>query len=195
MPRPDSTLARRRELAPALARTFADLGYRRTTTAGLARACGVQETILYRLWTDKRAMFVAALDYVYQLSEQTWTGLLEDAGERPGPAELILEYESSHHGEFGLYRIVFAGLSETDDAEIKEALRRLYGRFQDFIREQVQAHRGRRPSRDALDPELSAWALLGLGIVSEVGRELGLLSPSVRRRLFREAGRQLLEGS
>ena len=70
--------------------TVTDLGYRRATTAELARCCVVQENTLYRLWPDKRAMFIAALDFVYQLSEETWTGLLEHASGDVSPAELIL---------------------------------------------------------------------------------------------------------
>ena len=76
MPRPNLSNERRLELVPIVARTFAELGYRRTTTAALAERCKVRENILYRLWPDKRAMFVASLDYVYQLSEETWAQLL-----------------------------------------------------------------------------------------------------------------------
>ena len=57
MARPNLSDARRRELIGTVATTFAELGYRRTTTANLAERCGVQEAILYRLWPDKRAMF------------------------------------------------------------------------------------------------------------------------------------------
>ena len=96
MSRPSLSPERRLEFAPVLARTFADLGYRRTTTAELAERCGVRENILYRLWADKQAMFIAALDYVYQLSEETWDELLARADDRASPAELILDYESTH---------------------------------------------------------------------------------------------------
>ena len=192
MSRPNQSSKRRLELVPVLARTFADLGYRRTTTAELGQRCGVRENILYRLWTDKRAMFIAALDHVYELSEQTWERLLERADERASPAELILDYESTHHGEFGLYRIVFAGLSETDDPEIAEAMRRLYGHFQGFICKQVKAHRKRAAEPVSTDPALVAWAIVGLGTVANIGRELGLLSTDARQRLVAEIGRALL---
>ena len=46
MPRPNQTLEKRRELLPVIARAFAELGYRRATTAELARRCGVRENIL-----------------------------------------------------------------------------------------------------------------------------------------------------
>jgi AcrR family transcriptional regulator len=192
MPRPDRSSERRLEFIPIIARTFADLGYRRTTTAELAGRCEVRENILYRLWPDKRAMFVAALDHVYQLSEETWDDLLARADDRASPAELILDYESTHHGEFGLYRIVFAGLSETDDPEIAEALKRLYGRFQRFVKKQVKAHRDGAATPASTDPALVAWAIVGLGTVANIGRELGLLSPRARKRLVGEIGRVLL---
>ena len=192
MPRPNQSPERRLELVPVLAHTFAEFGYRRTTTAELAERCGVRENILYRLWPDKRAMFVATLDYVYQLSEETWNELLARADDRVSPAELILDYESTHQGEFGLYRIVFAGLSETDDPEIAEAMRRLYGRFQSFVREQVKAHHDGLAVPAVTDPGLVAWAIVGLGTVANIGRELGLLSARARKRLVGEVGRALL---
>lgn len=194
MSRPNQSSGRRLELVPVLARTFAELGYRRTTTAELGQRCGVRENILYRLWTDKRAMFIAALDYVYELSAETWDELLAQADERVSPAELILDYESTHHGEFGLYRIVFAGLSETDDPEIAEAMRRLYAHFQGFIRKQVKAHRESAAVPLSTDPALVAWAIVGLGTVANIGRELGLLSAGARQRLVAEIGRALLGG-
>jgi AcrR family transcriptional regulator len=193
MSRPDLSVERRRRFAPVLARVFAAQGYRRTTTAELAQNCGVQEPILYRLWPDKQAMFVAALDHVYRFSETTWTELIAAAGAQADPAVLILEYEATHHGEFGLYRIVFAGLSETDDPAVRRALRRLYEHFRNFVEEQLRARGVKRRRRGTLpDPELASWAILGLGTAANIGRELGLLSPTKRKRLFREIGRLLL---
>ena len=192
MPRPDRSDERRRELVPVLARTFAELGYRRTTTAELGKRCGVRENVLYRLWPDKRAMFVAALDHVYERSEAIWKRLLAQTGGEQSAAERILAHEATHHGERGLYRIVFAGLSETDDPELAEALRRLFGRFQRFVEGQVRAHRGR--GRDELPAPETAWAIVGLGTVANIGRELGLLSAAARARVVGGIGRALLGG-
>ena len=62
MPRPDQSAEKRNELLPIIAETFTRLGFRRTTTAELAKRCKVRENILYRLWPDKKAMFIAAID-------------------------------------------------------------------------------------------------------------------------------------
>lgn len=192
MPRPDNSARRRLELLPAVARTFAELGYRRTTTAELAQRCGVRENVLYRLWEDKRAMFVAALDHVFALSESTWKELLAHSDAPGTAAERLLEYESVHHGEFGLYRIVFAGLSETEDPVIARAMKRLYGRFQRFVREQVELHRRACADPPSTDPALVAWTIVALGTVANIGRELGLLPAATRKRLFAEIGQELV---
>jgi AcrR family transcriptional regulator len=194
MPRPDRSPERRRELAPVLARAFAELGYRRATTAELASRCGVQEKALYRLWPDKRAMFLAALDQVFAESEAVWERLAREAGRRESSAERLLAHEAEHHGEHRLYRIVFAGLSETDDPVIREALAALYGRFQRLIESQIERHRRGRKRAGELGPALAAWAIVGLGTVANIGRELELLKSRERSRLLAEAGALLLGG-
>jgi AcrR family transcriptional regulator len=178
-------------LLPIVAAAFAELGYRRATTAQLARRCGVRENILYRAWPSKKAMFLAAIDYVFESSLHIWQRML---AESPNPAEApgaILSYESAHQGEFGHYRIVFVALAETEDPDIRAALRRMYLRFQQFIASQV---RSTPRSDEPLDPELIGWALVGLGTVSNITRELRLLSAEDRARLLNDVGRLLLQG-
>lgn len=194
MARPSQSEQRRKQLLPVIARTFAELGYRRATTAELAQRCKVRENILYRLWPDKKAMFVAAIEYVYQLSADTWQRILSEGDGKAGAALRLLQYEAEHYGESGLHPIIFAGLSETDEPEIHEALEKMYGRFHRFIRRQITAYRGDKGKRSSPDAELCAWAIVGLGNVANISRELGLLTDRRRRRLFADVGGLLLEG-
>lgn len=194
MPRPDRKDETRARLLPVVAGAFAELGYRRTTTAELAARCGVRENVLYRLWPDKRAMFLAAVDHVFGNSERIWRQLLQDGADGPDAWTRLLEHEAKHHGESRLYRIVFAGLSETDDNEIRAGLRRMYRRFHAFIVERlVQARAGgaRSEGLAALDPDLAAWMLVGLGTVANIGREVGLFDASARRALLLHGGARL----
>ncbi len=195
MSRPSQIDEKRRQLMPIVARTFAELGYRRTTTAELARRCEVRENILYRLWPSKKRMFIAAIGYVYDSSVDIWNNLLAETDGHGSTAQRLLEYESHHHGEYGQYRIVFAGLSETDDPDIRAALADMYQRYRRFLSEQIVAHRSQRSSLTPPDAVLAAWAIVGLGTVANIGRELGLLGSRQRRRLMGEVGRLLLEGS
>ncbi|MCK4340793.1 MAG: TetR/AcrR family transcriptional regulator [Phycisphaerae bacterium] len=194
MPRANHTDEKRRELVPIVAHTFAELGYRRTTTAELARRCGVRVNILYRLWSDKKSMFIAAIGYVYDSSVAIWEKLLAETDGRQTAAQRLIAYESRHHGEFGHYRIVFAGLSETDDPEIHAALADMYQRYQRFVRQQIVAHREDIDPAGLSDAALAAWAVVGLGTVANIARELGLVSETQRRRLFKAIGQILLEG-
>jgi AcrR family transcriptional regulator len=195
MARPSQLPEKRRKLIPVVARAFAEQGYRRMTTAELARRCGLRENVLYRLWPDKKAMFMAAIDYVFDLAAQTWAGVLHDKSGDGTAAQRLLTYEGSHLGEFGMHRIVFAGLSELDDKDIREALGRMYSHFQSFIRGQLEAHRGKKGAKRTPEAELAAWAVIGLGTVSNIARELGLVSSAQRRRLMEQVGACLLEGN
>ena len=205
MARRNQSREKRRDLLPVIARAFTQLGYRRTTTAELAKRCSVQENILYRLWPDKKAMFVAAIEYVYDFSEKTWLGLLDGARRKGSTAQRLLEFESVHHGELGHHRILFTGLGETDDADICAALQRVYTRFHRFLLGQIVAHRSAGPSdrrhvtdnsrkRGISPAELTAWALIGLGTVASIGREVGLLNATQRRQLIGVMGRAFLDG-
>lgn len=192
MARPSQLSQKRKDLVPVLAHAFAELGYRRLTTAELARRCGMRENVLYRLWPDKKAMFMAAIEYVYDLSAATWRKLLAEAPDPKTSASILLAYEAGHHGEFGLYRIVFAGLSETDDPDIRAALARMYAQFQAFIRELVNAHRGE--GARSPDADVAAWAMIGLGTVSNITRELRLMNETGRTKMMQQAGHCLLDG-
>lgn len=193
MPRSSQLVAKRDALLPVVTRTFAELGYRRTTTAELARRCGVQENILYRLWPDKKGMFIAAIGHVFDSSAEAWRKLLESSDGDGTVAERILSHEARHYGKAGYYRIVFAGLSETDDADIRAALADMYQRYHRFVQQQISAHRRKYPGKDVAPASLAAWAIVGLGTVASLSQELGLLGDAQRRKLIRTIGRTLLD--
>lgn len=191
MGRPSRVQEQRRTLLPTVAKAFADLGYHRATTALIARRCGVRENILYRLWRDKKDMFLASLRYVYDLSMETWTA----AGRRrPGAALLAgLDYESEHIGEFGNYRVLFAALTEAADPDIRAALRRIYRDMHRFLSARVRELRG--PShRSPEDIDLAAWGLISLGTYSTIIRELDLAPRRTRSGLLAVLGRKLAGG-
>lgn len=192
MPRPDRSAERRQELLPVVAAAFAELGYRRASTAELADRCGVRVNILYRLWPDKKAMFLAAIEFVFVRSLATWEARLAD-GDAADAIDL-LRYEATHLGEHGLHRILFAALGETDDEDIRAALAETYGAFVGFIRGHVAAHRGLSPKAGGVAVDDAAWAILGLATAANIGREIGSLTPRARTRLVTDMGELLLDG-
>jgi AcrR family transcriptional regulator len=184
MPRPSQIDQQRRQLLPVVCEAFSELGYRRATTAELARRCGVRENILYRLWADKKAMFLAAIDDIFSRRAKTWQALLADAADPREAAGRLIAYEARHQGEFGFFRVIFAALNETDDAEIRAALVSMYRRFHRLVLGQIESYRGPRAADAPLGSDAAAWALLGLATMSNVIRHLDLLKPRQRQRMF-----------
>ena len=183
---------RRDELLPAIVAVFAEHGYRGATTAELARRCQCQETILYRLWTDKKGMFLDAVEYVAENNLRIWRELLRDKEAAEGGVSAIVAYESRHLGEFGNHRIVFSALSETDDPQIREALQRMYWRIHAFLVEQL-ASSGICDGDSGLSIECLAWSLVGLGTIGTILGEIGVLGTTGKETFLREAGRALLK--
>jgi AcrR family transcriptional regulator len=192
VPRPNQTLEQTKKLLPTVCQVFSELGYRRTTTAELAQRCAIRENILYRLWPDKKAMFLAALDDIFGTRALAWQKLMADQPTRDVAVERIIKYESRHQGEFGFYRIVFTALTETDDSDIRAALLTMYKSFHQLVSQQVQAGSGRNPRQGDLPAELAAWGLLGLATISNIIRELKLLPPRQRERMFAAVAERLL---
>jgi AcrR family transcriptional regulator len=195
MPRPSQSDEQRRKLLPLVCQVFSELGYRRTTTAELAARCGVRENILYRLWPDKKAMFLAAIDDIFDRRAKMWGQLLVD---NPSPEQVVaslVAYEARHQGEFGFYRVVFTALAETDDPHIRVALKDMYRRFQQLVKRHVEKGRGEGKRSPGLSVDMAAWALIGLATVSNIIRELELLGTRQREQMFSAVAKHLVEES
>lgn len=193
MPRPSQTDEQRKRLLPLVCQVFSELGYHRTTTAELARRCGVRENILYRLWRDKKAMFLAAIADIFQRRSERWGEIL---AQRPTPepaAEALIAYETTHQGEFGFYRVVFTALVEADDPEIRAAITGMYRRFHERLRKLIAPRGHEDRQAQGLSAEASAWALIGLATVSNIIRELDLLRPRQREDMFAATAKYLVQ--
>ena len=184
MPRPSQIDEQRKRLLPIVCEVFSELGYHRTTTALLAQRCGVRENILYRLWTDKKAMFLASIDDLFQTRAGRWAEILADGPTSAQSAEALVAYEAKHQGEFGFYRVVFTALVEADDPDIRQAIIRMYRRFHELIQGLLDTNREGEEKSSGLSPDATAWALIGLATVSNIIRELELLRPRQREDMF-----------
>ena len=183
---------RKQEYLPKISKCFAENGYRGTTTAKLAQACDVRENVLYRVWPSKKEMYLDCVDHIFEITMQLWSDLkTKDSNEKTW-AEKILQYQAEDHGLLKYYRLVFAGLME-NDPEIRKSLKNLYRRFHEFLRETTIDHRKSRDgTADAADAEISAWALMGVGAMVDIQRELRILSKEQRRECFVSTGEKIL---
>lgn len=194
MPRPSRIDEQRKRLLPIVCQVFSELGYHRATTAELAARCEVRENILYRLWRDKKAMFLAAIDDIFQRRAEQWEQILAERQSAEQAADAMVAYEARHQGEFGFYRVVFTALVEADDPDIREAITGMYRRFHQRIRKLVKTNRAGTTRPAGLSADATAWAMIGLATVSNIIRELDLLSPRQREDVFAQAAKHLIHG-
>jgi AcrR family transcriptional regulator len=195
MSRPSKSEEHRRELLPLLAEVFSEFGYRRATTSELAARCGVQENILYRLWPDKKAMFLAALDFLFWRRMDKWKAEIDKSHTEESHTLRLVELTGKDLGENGLYRIIFAALNETDDPDIKAALQRLYRRYHERIEEEIAKHRKQSGVREVPEDGDTAWALIGMVAFMNIALDLELMNGRKRKQLFSAIAYQLINGS
>lgn len=195
MSRPSKSEEHRRELLPLLAEVFSEFGYRRATTAELAARCNVQENILYRLWPDKKAMFLAALDFLFWRRMDKWKAEIDKSHTEESHALRLIELTGKDLGENGLYRIIFAALNETDDPDIKGALQRLYHRYHERIEEEIAKHRKQSGVREVSEDGDTAWALIGMVAFMNIALDLELMNGRKRKQLFSAIALQLIKRS
>ena len=183
---------KKKKLLPLIASSFAELGYRRATTAELSKKCKVKEAILYRLWADKKEMFLESLDFITENLIQIWKEQLDNATENKIALELLLNYESKHFGELNNYIIIFSGLNEADDPEIKESLQRMYFQIHSFLVEQITQYKIATGKTTGIETTTLAWAFMGIGTMLTITKHLGMLTATSRERVLEETGKELL---
>lgn len=194
MSRPPKSEDRRRELLPLIAAAFSELGYRRATTAELAERCKVQENTFYRLWPDKKTIFIAALENLFQRRMEKWKKELGKASSTKSNVVRLVELTSKDLGENGLYRVVFAALNETEDFDIKLAMQRLYRRYHARLDAELVAHRKLSGVSTPAECGDLAWALISLVSFMNIALDLELMDSKERKRLFTTMAFKLIDG-
>jgi AcrR family transcriptional regulator len=132
-----STAAERREvLIEAAVAAFAEHGFHGTPTTEIARAAGISQAYLFRLFPTKSELYVAAVDRCYQRLGDAMRAAAEDES---APGETVLERMG--HAYAGLLQDpttlratlqAFAAASG-EDLAIRDAVRRGYGDLVELI--------------------------------------------------------------
>lgn len=129
-PRSLSTSAdRRSEVAAAAVQAFAHRGFYGTTTTEVAGAAGVSQAYLYKLYPDKAAMFVAALDHCSDTLAVLLTGALRGRGGQPDDITNVLRDAARAVSEDrSLTRLLLHASGASSEPAIAEAVRRCYAK-------------------------------------------------------------------
>lgn len=168
---------RRRHLVETAIRLFTDGSYRGTTTAEIARAAGVSEPILYRHFSSKRDLYLAALEHVWEKTRVAWERTLEEAPDACAAVEAIGKgHVSVRSPKLQLAELWVQALSEaSEDPELRRHLRRHMREVHDFVAGLIRRGQEQGAIATARDADSEAWIMLAGGILGMVGRRVGLL--------------------
>ena len=145
--RPDTTRKsadeRRDDILDMAFLAFGAHGYDGTSTEDIARAAGVSQPYLFRLFGTKKQLFLAAVERVHDLTAATVEmGIAEmDIDADCGPFEAIGHAYKAAMATPGLLRMQMQALAACADPDVRRVVRAGYGR----IVERIQAATGATP--------------------------------------------------
>jgi AcrR family transcriptional regulator len=165
---------RRQQLLETAAKLFAERGYARTTTSELARAAGVTEPIIYRHFRSKKDLFIALIDETGAETIEQWKRQLSRAADPAARLSVLIGANPmvELRGE-GVYRVIVQAMTEIQDPEILEAIRRHMQALHRFLAGQVAEAQQAGQVSKRFSPTITAWLLmhlgLGYGVLAPIG--------------------------
>jgi AcrR family transcriptional regulator len=177
---------RRRRILEAARRIFATAGYANVGTADLAKAAGVSEACLYRYFNSKRDLFIASLGSAGGRLLEVWQQM---AAEVEDPLDILrataLGYYDHARSRSGFMRLQFRALAESDDAEIREALRGNFRALIRFLTDALEEGKRRGLVSHDIDSPTVAWQFLSIGLAVDIMYLLGFDRGVDRQRVER----------
>ncbi len=126
---------RRDEILDVAFLAFGTHGFDGASTEDIAKAAGVSQPYLFRLFGTKKQLFIAAVERVHDLTAQTVEmGVAEmDEDDACGPLEAIgLAYKAAMETP-GLLRMQMQALAACGDPDVRRVVQAGYGRIVDRI--------------------------------------------------------------
>lgn len=176
---------RRAQILRCATTVFARSNYRVAGMAEIAKEAGISEPTVYKHFASKKQLFLTILDRVGESTLRHWQGLASDS---PDPHTLLRRIGFSQY-EIVLARpdtlkLQFQALSEAEDPEIRETLRRHFAAYADFLATIITQGKTAGQFAADLDVMVAAWQLISIGFTLNLTSMLGF---------DQELGRETLE--
>jgi AcrR family transcriptional regulator len=145
------------------------------TTAEIARAAGVTEPVLYRHFTSKRELYLAALTTAWAECRDMWDAAIAEETDPAfwvtamGHSYLAAKDKRGHVANLWVQALTEA----SDDPEIRRYIRRHMREVHEYVAaviRRAQELGGILPDRD---PEAEAWIFISIGLLGTVSKRLG----------------------
>jgi AcrR family transcriptional regulator len=165
---------RRVDVLDAAMAQFAKRGYYGTPTAEIAKAAGISQAYLFRLYPTKQDLFVASTERCFDAVVAEFRRV---AAQHAGDKEAMGAAMAQRYVELIADRDMLLGqlhaYAAGDDPVIRDAVRRAYGRLVEMVRE----------TTGASDDELRSFFAMGLLITVTAALEIGELDEPWARAL------------
>jgi AcrR family transcriptional regulator len=154
---------------------FSKYSYRSATTAEIARAAGVTEPVLYRHFTSKRELYLAALTTAWAECRDMWDAAIAEETDPAfwvtamGHSYLAAKDKRGHVANLWVQALTEA----SDDPEIRRYIRRHMREVHEYVAaviRRAQELGGILPDRD---PDAEAWIFISIGLLGTVSKRLG----------------------
>ena len=166
---------RKRLILEGAEEVFGDLGFAGADTTTLARAAGVSAPALYRYFPSKKDLFLQTLKQAGPRLAAILGTTIESSGD---PLDAVwrfgLGYYDHVQAHTPVMKLWFQALSETDDAETRDVLRRNFTSLVDRLQENLDEGRRRGLVADGVDTRVAAWHFMAIGLTFELVHALGI---------------------
>jgi TetR/AcrR family transcriptional regulator len=166
---------RRKQILKCAVKAFARSNYRKTRVADIAAEAGISEAMIYKHFPSKKSIFIEILQ---DMSERIISRLKEELNKEQDALEALRSMArrfynlvTNHPDEL---KVQFQAISEIDDEEIADRLRRDHEDLMRFIGSALEKGIEKGSIRKDLDVGTVVLLFDGLGIFIELMKLLSL---------------------
>jgi AcrR family transcriptional regulator len=152
---------RRKQILKCAVQVFARSNYRKTRVADIAAEAGISEAMIYKHFPSKKSVFIEIL---HDMSERIISRLREEGNKEEDALQAIRNMSRTfyklivnHPDEV---KVQFQAISEIDDPEISDRLRRDHEDYMRFIRSVIERGIGQGRVRENVGVLIELMKLL-----------------------------------
>lgn len=179
---------RREEVLDAAVRVFARESFRGAGTAEIAREAGIAEPTIYRHFSSKRDLYLAALGRCCDIVGRAFREIDEaNADALEALMGMVEWYDTSIRESPEHLQLRMRAESETNDEDVRAGLASAYEMLVARVAQLVERGQAQGVFQARVSPEAAAWMFMAMGQIGDLTHMLGMEGERAQR-CFMELG-------